>query len=91
MGLLAQSIMLAAHEYQVDSAPAFLFASYPDIIRAELDIPEELLILIGWHLGTPTRMTRRTNIEALGGRFKTSFNVRAFSRRRSGVRSTDRR
>ncbi|MFZ0925356.1 MAG: nitroreductase [Halobacteriota archaeon] len=51
MGLLAQSIMLAAQEYQVDSAPAFLFGSYPDLVRAELDIPTELSILIGLALG----------------------------------------
>jgi nitroreductase len=51
MGLLAQSIMLAAQHYGVDTAPAFLFASYPDVIRAELDIPENLAILIGVALG----------------------------------------
>jgi nitroreductase len=51
MGLLAQSVMLAAQAYQVDSAPAFLFASYPDLVRAELGIPEDLSILIGLALG----------------------------------------
>jgi len=51
MGSLAQSIMLAAQEYGVDSAIAVLFASYPDLVRAELDIPEDLAILIGLALG----------------------------------------
>jgi nitroreductase len=51
IGMLAQSIMLAAQQYGVDSAPAFLFISYPDIIRAELEIPEDLSIIIGVALG----------------------------------------
>lgn len=51
MGSLAQSIMLAAQEYGVDSAIALLFASYPDLVRAELDIPDDLAILIGLALG----------------------------------------
>ena len=50
-GLLAQSIMLAAQHYGVDSAIAAMFASYPDLIRAELDIPNDLAILIGLALG----------------------------------------
>lgn len=51
MGLLAQCIMLAAQQYGVGSAIAFMFASYPDLIRAELDIPDDLAILIGIALG----------------------------------------
>lgn len=51
MGSLAQCIMLAAQQYGVASAIAFMFASYPDLIRAELDIPDDLAILIGIALG----------------------------------------
>jgi nitroreductase len=51
MGLLAQSIMLAAQQYGVSSAVAFMFASYPDLIRAALAIPEDLAVLIGIALG----------------------------------------
>jgi nitroreductase len=51
IGMLAQSIMLAAQHYGVDSAPAFLFISYPDLIRAELEIPEDLSIIMGVALG----------------------------------------
>jgi nitroreductase len=51
MGLLAQSIMLAAQQYGVDSAAAALLISYPDLIRAELQIPEDVLILMGVALG----------------------------------------
>lgn len=51
VGLMAQSIMLAAQDHGVDSAIAVNLVSYPDLLRAELDIPEELLILIGIALG----------------------------------------
>ena len=51
MGLLAQSVMLAAQHYGVDSTVAAILVSYPDLIRAELEIPEDLLILIGIALG----------------------------------------
>ncbi len=51
MGLLAQSIMLAARDQGVDSAPAAVLVAFPDILRAELDIPRELSILLGVALG----------------------------------------
>ncbi len=50
-GMLAQSIMLAAQEYGVDSMPAFMLVIYPDIIRAELNVPANLLILFAVALG----------------------------------------
>jgi nitroreductase len=51
MGSLAQSIMLAAQQYGVDSAIAFTFASHPDLVRAELKVPDDLAVLIGIALG----------------------------------------
>ncbi len=51
LGLLAQSIMLAAEQYGVSSAIAVQFASYPDLVRAELEIPDNLCITIGIALG----------------------------------------
>jgi len=51
IGLLAQSIMLAAQKYGVDSAAAALLISYPDLIPAELEIPEDVWILMGVALG----------------------------------------
>ncbi|MGI5837687.1 MAG: nitroreductase, partial [Chloroflexota bacterium] len=51
MGSLAQSIMLAAQERGVDSAPAVVLAAYPDLLRAELGIPGDLSILLGVALG----------------------------------------
>lgn len=50
-GMMAQSIMLAALEYGVNSVPAVNLVAYPDLIRQELGIPEDLFILIGLALG----------------------------------------
>lgn len=46
-GAVSQSTMPAAQEYGVDSAVAFMPAAYPDLIRAELNIPGEIAIVIG--------------------------------------------
>ena len=51
LGMMAQSVMLAAQDLGVDSAIAVNLVCYPDVLRAELDIPEELLIVIGIALG----------------------------------------
>jgi len=51
IGMLSQSIMLAAREYGVDSIPAVMLVAFPDLIRAELDIPPDLLVLFGIGLG----------------------------------------
>jgi nitroreductase len=50
-GLLAQSVMLAATHYGVDSIVAGAFSNYPDILRKKLGIPEHLKIVIGMGLG----------------------------------------
>jgi len=51
LGSLSQSIMLAAQEYGIDSAPAVNLVAYPKIIRKEIEIPDELSIIIGIALG----------------------------------------
>ena len=51
IGLLVQSIMLAAQQFDVGSAPAVTLVAHPDLIRKELKIPDELLIIIGVALG----------------------------------------
>ena len=51
LGMMAQSIMLAAQEHGVDSAIAVNFVVYPDLIREEIDIPEDQMIVIGIALG----------------------------------------
>ncbi len=60
-GLLAQSIMLAAQEFGVDSVIAVNLVAYPDLIRTEIGVPENLLILIGIALGyaDPTQPTNQ--------------------------------
>ena len=51
MGIMAQSIMLAAQEYGVDSIPAVSLVNYPEIIRDELGISDDLTIIFGIALG----------------------------------------
>ena len=51
LGLFAQSLMLAAMEYSVGSVVAVNLVAYPDIIREELDVPEDYTIMIGIALG----------------------------------------
>lgn len=51
LGLIAQSIMLAATEYGLNTAPAVMLAGYPSVIRTALDIPEDLSIVFGIAIG----------------------------------------
>ncbi len=51
LGALSQSIMLAAQEYGLDTAPAIMLVQYPDLIRPALAIPEEQAIVLGIALG----------------------------------------
>lgn len=51
LGLFIQTVCLAARSYGVDSFIASAFVSQPDIIRNELEIPENLNIITGIGLG----------------------------------------
>ena len=51
LGMLSQSIMLAAKGDGLDTAPAVMLIGYPDLIRAELGIPDSLSIVMGIALG----------------------------------------
>ncbi|MCX5999656.1 MAG: nitroreductase [Chloroflexi bacterium] len=51
LGSLSQSIMLAATDNGLDTAVAVMLAAYPDLIRAHLEIPDDLSIIIGIALG----------------------------------------
>jgi nitroreductase len=53
IGMLTQTICLAAQNFDVDSLIASAFVSQPDILRKELKIPENLNIVIGIGLGYP--------------------------------------
>ncbi len=51
LGMLAQTICLAAQGFGVDSIVAAGLVAHRDVLRRELDIPEELEIVIGLGLG----------------------------------------
>jgi len=65
MGALSQSIMLIATENGLDSAPAINLVVYPEILRNELNIPNELSLIFGIALGYK-------NDESLQSSFKSS-------------------
>jgi len=51
LGSVSQSLMLAAQHYGLNTIPAVLMVGYPEIIRQELQIPDNLKIVIGIALG----------------------------------------
>jgi nitroreductase len=51
LGMLVQTICLAAQDFGVDSLIASMFVAHPDILRKELEIPENLKTVIGVGLG----------------------------------------
>ncbi len=53
IGLFIQTVCLAAQGYGVDSFIAGAFISHQDVLRQELDIPEDLNIITGIGLGYP--------------------------------------
>jgi nitroreductase len=53
LGAICQSITLAAQDHGVDSAIAINLVVYPDLLRDELGVPEQLLVVIGIALGYP--------------------------------------
>lgn len=55
LGLLSQNIMLAAKEHGLDTSPAIMLVYHPELIRAELGIPDNLSIVFGIALGFSDR------------------------------------
>jgi nitroreductase len=51
IGAYSQSIMLAAVDYGLATMPAITLVMYPDILRRELKIPENLKLTIGIAIG----------------------------------------
>ena len=51
LGSLSQSIMLAARDNSLDTAVAVMLVAFPDLIRAHMEIPDDLSIIIGIALG----------------------------------------
>jgi nitroreductase len=69
LGAISQSIMLIACEYGLGTAVAVQLASYPDLVRQELGIPENLSVCIGIAIGkidtTSPQNTFRTTRRAV--------------------------
>lgn len=53
MGLFAQSILLAAHSFGLESCLQAMLAIYPDAVRGLLNIPKSKQLVIGISLGYP--------------------------------------
>lgn len=53
MGMFIQSVMLAAREFGLGTAPQASLAEYPGIIRAELGVEEQFALVCGMALGYP--------------------------------------
>jgi hypothetical protein len=53
IGMLVQTICLAAQDFGVDTLIASSLVSQPEVLRKELEIPESLNIVIGVGLGYP--------------------------------------
>lgn len=51
VGAFSQSVMLAAQSYGLNTIPAAMLSAYPEVIRKELAIPDDLDIFIGIALG----------------------------------------
>lgn len=51
LGLFTQSILLAATDLGLGSIPALNFVAYPEIIRGELGIPDDLTVAFGVAIG----------------------------------------
>lgn len=53
IGIFCQSVMLAAEEYGLKTIPAIAYVNYPEIVRRELDIPEQKAVVFGIGIGYP--------------------------------------
>lgn len=53
LGMISQSIMLAARARGLDTCPAVAFVAFPQILHQVLDIPENKKIVVGIAVGYP--------------------------------------
>lgn len=77
IGAYSQSIMLAAVEEGLDTIPAISLVLYPDVIRKELSIPENLKLTIGIAIGYANKDNKINNFKS--SRTQPSENVRFFN------------
>ncbi len=61
IGAYSQSLMLAAIEHGLSSIPAITLVLYPDVLRQELKIPDNLKITIGIAIGYADKENRINN------------------------------
>ena len=55
MGAISQSIMLAATEHGLSTMPSVELVHYPEVLRSQLDIPDNLSIVFGIAIGYKDR------------------------------------
>jgi len=77
IGAYSQSFMLAALEQGLGTIPAIQLVAYPDILRRELRIPDNLKVTIGIAVGYPDREHKINNF--VSSRSPLSETVRFFS------------
>jgi nitroreductase len=51
MGMFVQSVMLAAKAHGLDTCPQASLAEYPDLVREQLEVPADKLLICGLSLG----------------------------------------
>lgn len=76
IGAYSQSIMLAATEEGLATIPAISLVLYPDVIRKELSIPDNLKLTIGIAIGYADKDNKINNFKS--SRTPPSENVRFF-------------
>jgi nitroreductase len=54
LGLYMQTVMLAAKTRGIGTCPQGFLGNYPDIIKAEFDVPEEYALVCGMSVGYPS-------------------------------------
>ncbi|MBE6904791.1 MAG: hypothetical protein E7476_00725 [Ruminococcaceae bacterium] len=61
IGAYAQSLMLAAMEQGLSTIPAITLVQYPDVLRHELEIPDNLKLTIGIAIGYADKNNKINN------------------------------
>ncbi len=77
IGAYSQTLMLAAEDEGLATIPAISLVLYPDVIRDELSIPDNLKLTIGIAIGYPDKEHKINNFKS--SRTPPSVNVRYFS------------
>lgn len=54
LGLYMQTVMLGAQAHELGTCAQGYLGNYPDIIKAEFDVPEEYALVCGMSLGYPS-------------------------------------